>query len=68
MVDGPNLYTVSRAGNVICLDAASGKVNWETDALGKTKTDNIRWGIASSAVIEGDLLLFLGTVTLICIG
>lgn len=57
VVDGADLYTVSRAGNVICLDAASGKVKWETDVLDKTGNENIRWGIASSAVIEGDLLL-----------
>ena len=49
VVDGANLYTVSRAGNVICFDAASGKVKWETDMLGKTGNENIHWGIASSA-------------------
>ena len=49
VVDGANLYTVSRAGNVIYFDAASGKVKWDTDVLGKTGNENIRWGIASSA-------------------
>jgi len=57
VVDGGHLYTVSRTGQVICFDAASGKVKWETDALDKTGNENIRWGISSSAVIEDDLLL-----------
>ncbi|VGO21763.1 PQQ-binding-like beta-propeller repeat protein [Pontiella sulfatireligans] len=57
VVDGENVYTVSRAGLVICLDVASGKVNWKTDVLSKTGNENNRWGIASSAVVEGDLIL-----------
>jgi len=57
VVDGASLYTVSREGRVICFNAASGKVKWETDVLEKTGIENIRWGISSSAVIEGDLLL-----------
>jgi outer membrane protein assembly factor BamB len=57
VVDGPNLYTVSRESEVICFDAATGTVKWKTDVLKKTRNDNIRWGISSSAVIEGELLL-----------
>ncbi len=57
VIDGDHLYTVSREGHVICLDAASGEVKWKTDVLEKTGNENIRWGISSSAVIEGDLLL-----------
>lgn len=57
VIDGKNLYTVSRVGLVHCLDVATGKVNWKSDALDKTENENIRWGIASSAVIEGDYLL-----------
>lgn len=57
VVDGANLYTTSRAGKVICLDAASGKVKWTTDVLEQTGNGNLRWGMASSPVIEGNLLL-----------
>jgi outer membrane protein assembly factor BamB len=57
VVNGKNLYTVSRTGLVICFDAESGKVNWETDVLDKTNNEDNRWGISSSAVIEGDLIL-----------
>ncbi len=57
VVDGTELYIVSRMGVVHGLDVASGKVKWKTDALKKTGNKNIRWGISSSAVIDGDLLL-----------
>jgi outer membrane protein assembly factor BamB len=57
VVDGGNLYTVSRDGLVHCLDAESGKVRWKTDALQKSGNENIRWGIATSAIIEGNLIL-----------
>ena len=57
VVDGEHLYTVSREGDVLCLETASGKVVWQTDVLDETGVKNIRWGIASSAVFDGDLIL-----------
>ncbi len=57
VLDGTELYTVSRAGKVICLDANSGSVKWESEVLNQTGNKNIHWGISSSAVIDGDLLL-----------
>lgn len=57
VVDGENLYTVSREGNVICFNAASGKVKWEINVFDKTDNENLRWGTSSSAVIDGALLL-----------
>ncbi|MCF7849483.1 MAG: PQQ-like beta-propeller repeat protein [Kiritimatiellales bacterium] len=57
VLDGGNVYTMSRDGLAICFDAKTGKVKWEMDANGKTGNDVIRWGYASSVVIEGDLLL-----------
>ncbi len=57
VVAGPNLYTVSREGDVFCFDAASGAVKWKSNVLKKTRNDNLRWGTSTSAVIENDLLL-----------
>lgn len=56
-IDGSVVYTVSRNGLVICFDAESGKVRWSTSVLDQTGNENIRWGTATSAVVEGDLLL-----------
>lgn len=55
--DGDVVYMFSREGLLICLDAASGKVKWETDVLTGTGNQNIKWGLASSPVVEGDLIL-----------
>lgn len=57
VVDGENLYTVSRQGELFCFDAASGQKKWRTDVLGKSGVKNLRWGTASSAVVSGDLIL-----------
>jgi len=57
VLEGSNVYTMSRDGFAVCLDAKTGKEKWKTDVNDKTGNDVIRWGYASSAVFEGDLLL-----------
>ncbi len=57
VIDGDRVYTVSQEGLVIYFDAASGKINWQTRVLKETGNTNIKWGVSSSAVIEGDLIL-----------
>jgi outer membrane protein assembly factor BamB len=57
VLDGEFLYVVSRDGVAICLDATTGKLRWTTDVLKKTNNKNLKWGISSSAVIDGNLLL-----------
>ncbi|MDF7799975.1 PQQ-binding-like beta-propeller repeat protein [Pontiellaceae bacterium B1224] len=61
VVDGENVYTVSRDGVLICFNAESGEKKWETDLLDATGNKNIRWGISTSAVIyDGLILLNIG--------
>ncbi|MBN2163601.1 MAG: PQQ-binding-like beta-propeller repeat protein [Pontiellaceae bacterium] len=57
IVEDERLYMVSRDGEVFCLNADSGKLVWKTEALKESGSNNSKWGIASSAVIAGDLLL-----------
>jgi len=57
VVNGEAVYIVSREGQVFCFDVKSGAVNWSTDVLDETGLKNITWGISSSVVAEGDLLL-----------
>lgn len=57
VVDGDCVYIVSQEGLVICFDAASGKINWKTNVFAEPGNETPRWGVASSAVVEGDLLL-----------
>lgn len=59
MVDGQFLYTVSREGELFCFEAESGQKKWSLDVLDETKNEDSRWGwgISTSAVVEGDLIL-----------
>ncbi|WP_372846508.1 PQQ-binding-like beta-propeller repeat protein [Pontiella sp.] len=59
VINDGKVYTVSRTGLLICFDEGSGKKRWETDVLAETNNKDSRWGwgISTSAVIEGDLIL-----------
>ncbi|MBM4152344.1 MAG: alcohol dehydrogenase [Kiritimatiellaceae bacterium] len=57
VLDGDRLYTVSQDGQVLCFDASTGQVIWHVKTLEATGNENIKWGISSSAVLAGDLLL-----------
>jgi outer membrane protein assembly factor BamB len=57
VIDGDNLYAVSRDGELFCFDAVSGTKKWSTDVLDKTNNENSRWGISSSPVFAGGLIL-----------
>ena len=57
VIDGENLYMVSRDGEVFCLNADDGSLVWKKQVLEASGNGNSRWGIASSAVIHENLLL-----------
>jgi len=52
-VDGGFVYVINREGHLRCLDAKTGEVKW----LAKAKTEVPRWGIATSPLIHGDLVV-----------
>jgi len=58
VLDGDRVFTLSRNGHVFCLDAASGRVIWQRRILADTGAANITWGLASSAVVEGERVFF----------
>lgn len=64
-VDGGRVYTLSKAGDCFCLEAATGKVIWSRkfEAPPTTPDDyKVWWGFAGSPLIEGDkLILSVGT-------
>lgn len=51
------VYCVSREGLLICFVAKSGSVAWEKDLARDANAEAPRWGISSSVVIDGDMLL-----------
>ncbi len=56
-VDGDRVYTLSKSGDLNCLDTAAGKVIWSKNIHDDTGAGIPTWGFASSALIEGNLLL-----------
>jgi outer membrane protein assembly factor BamB len=52
-----NVYTFSRDGTLLCLDAESGTVTWERNLSRERAAFQPSWGFAGSLVIWNDLLL-----------
>lgn len=55
--DGKLVYSFSREGLLLCLDAATGKVKWSKPLMQEFGAKNLKWGFAGSPVISGDKLL-----------
>lgn len=55
--DGKLVYTLSREGHVLCLDAEKGSVKWQLNVITEFKAINLKWGFSASPVIKGDKLL-----------
>jgi len=53
-IDGDNVYTVSKHGDVHCLSADKGAVKWTAKLKAKTP----KWGFSGSALVAGDLVIF----------
>ena len=53
-VDGRLLYHESPHGDVVCLDARTGKRVWGLNILEKFNSKNITWALAESLLIDGD--------------
>jgi outer membrane protein assembly factor BamB len=56
-IDGTMVYTLSREGQVFAFNRSSGKVLWSRNLQEEAGAGVPGWGISSSAIIEGDLLL-----------
>src|SRR5436309_3145766 len=56
VVDG-KVYTFGATGVLSCCNAADGKNLWRVDTLKTFAADNLRFGAATSPLVEGDLVL-----------
>jgi len=57
VVDGTQLYALGASGDLISLDAATGKVAWTVNVLQRFGARNIRWGLSESPLVLNDRLL-----------
>jgi outer membrane protein assembly factor BamB len=56
-IDGDRLYAASPLGELVCLEAATGKPIWRTNILQKFGASNIRWALAESPIVDGNRLI-----------
>jgi outer membrane protein assembly factor BamB len=51
------IYTVSQEGLLICFAAESGEILWQKDLANDANAVAPKWGISSSVIIKGNMLL-----------
>lgn len=56
-VAGQQVYNLSRKGDLVCFDAASGKIRWQKNPVEELGLKINEWGFAGSPLVEGELLL-----------
>lgn len=59
-VDGEFVYTLGKGGQLFCLHAATGKVEWSKDLQDDLEVPLAEWGFNSSPYILGDQLILEG--------
>lgn len=57
-VDGGRVYLLGKQGDAFCLDASTGKPVWTRNLHKEHGAELPDWGFASSAHVEGDLVIF----------
>ena len=56
VVDDGWVYTLSRKGDVYCLNARSGKKRWSVNITNEFGAREPKYGFSGSPVVEGDFL------------
>jgi len=56
-VDGERVYALGGDGNLVCVDAATGKSVWQVNLLKEYGGSNINWGISESPLIDGEKII-----------
>lgn len=56
-IDGDRVYTISRKGDLYCLDAKTGEKKWFVNLTEKFEAPKPKYGFSGSPVIEGNLLI-----------
>lgn len=59
VVDGPRVYAYGVEGRLICCDAETGKLRWEVDTQEKFGVVQNFFGVGSTPLIHGDLLIVM---------
>jgi len=57
IIEGDRIYHEGAFGDVICLDAKTGKEVWTVNILERFESKNIRWALAESLLVNGDRVI-----------
>jgi hypothetical protein len=58
-VDGDRVYHENSVGDLVCLEAVTGKLRWSLNILSKFGGRKPKWGLAESPLVDGDRLICL---------
>lgn len=56
-IEGDKVYALGANGNLICLSAKEGSVDWTKNILQEFGASNIVWGISESPLIDGEKVI-----------
>ena len=56
-LDNGRVYALGSSGNLVCLEADTGKQVWDVNILSKYGGRNIRWGLSESPLIDGEKIV-----------
>ncbi len=56
-IDGDRVYHENSDGDLVCLEAKTGKPRWSLNILGKFGGQSPKWGLAESPLVDGDRLI-----------
>ena len=56
-LDGARLYSLGAEGELICLSAATGEVEWSRNILTETKSRNLEWGMSGAPLIVDEKVI-----------
>lgn len=54
---GGLVYAVGGAGDLVCLDGATGKPKWQVNVLADSGATNAEWGMSASPLVLGDRVI-----------
>jgi len=66
-VDKGVVYTLSRSGHVLALNAKTGAVIWKRNLVEEESCKSPQWGFSGSALIDGDRVILNATTGGICL-
>jgi len=58
VVEGGKVFSMSRKGHILCLDAAKGSVVWQKEASQVAGAKPPQWDFAGSPLVEGNAVIF----------